>query len=113
MKELFCSYEQSLALKELGMDLGWDNYIEFYDTSTKDFCDVMKEVPAPLYQQAFRWFRDEYNLIYNIDHSLRYAWSYKIYVIDFDWVNEFKTYEKAELACLKKLIEIVKGGQDA
>ena len=99
MKQEFIPYEQALELKELGMDLGWDSYIEFYDTSTKDFCDIMKEVPAPLYQQAFRWFREKYDLYISIVH---YENGYSI-----NDLRRFDTYEEAELACLNKLIEIV------
>jgi len=133
MEKEFVTYEQALALKELGFDepclnkfytkpnskmFGVDekgrdypikNIAKRLYTIGKHF--VLKDnnvIIAPLKQQVFRWFREKYNLIYNIDHSLRYAWSYKIYVIDFDWVNEFKTYEEAEDACIDKLIEIVK-----
>ncbi len=55
MEKEFVPYELALELKQLGMDLGWYNYLNFYDSSTKEFCFVMKDVPAPLYQQAFRW----------------------------------------------------------
>jgi hypothetical protein len=67
----------------------------------------------PLYQQAFRWFREKHNLkswvqehiadtfIYEIrPHVLTYYKKGEIYV--------YANYEEAELACLKKLIEIVK-----
>jgi hypothetical protein len=76
-------------------------------------------VSAPLYQQVFRWFRDKYGLIGQpiplstsypgkVTH---YGWSIVSNQNANDWENEddgFKTYEEAELECLKKLIEIVK-----
>jgi hypothetical protein len=66
---------------------------------------------APLYQQAFRWFRDEYGMSgsIQIEHDA-YQWS--IYeegetsgLASDNW--DGTDYEEAELACLKKLIEIV------
>jgi hypothetical protein len=112
MNREFIPYEQALELKELGMDLGWDSYIEFYDTSTKDFCDIMKEVPAPLYQQAFRWFREKYKIRFFIQSGMSDLGEFfKVIFPDGEQRNmSYTTYEEAELACLKKLIEIVKGG---
>jgi hypothetical protein len=72
-------------------------------------------LPAPTYQQAFRWFREKHNIDisintvyskYNENTSKKYGG-----VIDnesvFTNVGFYKTYEEAELECLKKLIEIV------
>jgi hypothetical protein len=80
--------------------------------------------PVPTFSQAFRWFREKYNL-----HSLigiypntkewyssyqDLNWSGKE-TLDFNKTEDrsirFKTYEEAELACLKKLIEIVETKQ--
>jgi regulatory protein YycH of two-component signal transduction system YycFG len=112
MEKEFVPYELALDLKELGMDLGWYNYLNFYDSSTKEFCFVMKDVPAPLYQQAFRWFREKHNMNHSIIlHETTFSNDYQYLVLSND--NEFveagyNTYEEAELACLQKLIEIVK-----
>jgi hypothetical protein len=121
MKDLFSSYEQSIQLKEIGMDLGWDNYLQFYDSSTKEFCDVMKDVPAPLKTQVFKWFREKYNILYDIvffreDKRTKKGYWYKINKWNTDMVKReiisnnsyFYTYEEAEDACITKLIEIVK-----
>lgn len=94
MNKEFIPYKQALELKELGFD---EDVFEWFDTETKDFCDVMKEVKAPLYQQAFRWFREKHNL-----HHLD--------LISLLYLEQKMNYEEAELACLNKLIEIVKGG---
>jgi hypothetical protein len=63
-------------------------------------------VSAPLYQQAFRWFREKHNLkggiLYIGGLKPETTW-WDIYV-----VGHYQPYEEAELACLKKLIEIVK-----
>jgi hypothetical protein len=67
-------------------------------------------VSALLFQQAFTWFREKHQLsswVYNSD-SAKY-----FYTILFNGrivkANESLTsHEEAELACLDKLIEIVK-----
>jgi hypothetical protein len=69
-----------------------------------------------LFSQAFRWFREKHGhagfieLIepeYGGDYG--YAIYYKLNHLSVDhWNKGFKTYEEAELACLDKLIEIVK-----
>jgi hypothetical protein len=72
---------------------------------------------APLYQQAFRWFREKYS---NIEFSLPLKKQKDLGVFWGGFIqtendnfgksygSNFKTYEEAELECLKKLIEIVK-----
>jgi hypothetical protein len=122
MKKEFIPYEQALALKELGFD---EPCLGYYTGDTMHF--VLRPlmlranelasyvVTAPLFQQGFRWFREKYglwNMIYPRD-----GWNYVIQGIDetisctgesFHNV-EIKSYEEAELECLKKLIEIVNG----
>ena len=69
-------------------------------------------VASPLYQQAFRWFRDNYNLYHNIDkHGY---WFFEIKkdegfgdLTEVISVYDFDRYEEAELQCLIKLIEVV------
>ncbi len=112
MEKEFVPYELALELKQLGMDLGWYNYLNFYDSSTKEFCFVMKDVPAPLYQQAFRWFREKNELFCYVELVGDRLFDYVIigdFVEEIDYEDgPFNTHEEAELACLNKLIEIVK-----
>jgi hypothetical protein len=111
MKE-FIPYEQALELKELGFD---EYVLEYYNTETKDFCHVMKEIKAPLFQQAFRWFREKCSLHGEIFGQLRPSnnFMYALKIAGTDIMNDgFKTYEEAELACLNKLIEILKKKKD-
>ena len=120
MEKEFVPYKQSLELKELGFDepcFGFYNNADgnvwikhTIDESIKNI--YTGDFEAPLYQQAFRWFREKYNLHSYIVDSKSYKWYFNIddMTID-DVISEvlyFKTYEEAELACLKKLIEIVK-----
>jgi hypothetical protein len=122
MKNEFVIYEQALALKELGFDkpcLAFyspkeELYPVFQEPSKGPYFNngnFIETLRAPLYQQAFRWFREKHNLVfnfisYNIVKPGEYHWS-------ITWNDEakasgiVKTYEEAEQACLSKLIEIV------
>ena len=119
MKKEFVPYEQSLQLKELGFDEPcFAAYIDktliieddwLYSTNQDTFIES-SNFTAPLYQQAFTWFREKHQLsswVYNSD-SAKY-----FYTILFNGrivkANESLTsHEEAEIACLNKLIEIVK-----
>jgi len=133
MQNQFINYNQSLALKKLGFDekcFGWYSqhknkvtphipcsHNTDYNTVTRPWTtDEFECCSAPLYQQAFRWFRDEYNLVFNfISYSIvkpgEYHWSITWHDVA-KASGIVKTYEEAELACLNKLIEIVKNKQD-
>jgi hypothetical protein len=115
MKELFIPYEQALALKELGFDEECLGYY-FYNGSLNKWsliidneqCEYLKTISAPLYQQIFRWFREKYNLdswVYRPDEKLN-IWGYNTTL--HTNVSPFKSYEEAELECLKILIQIAK-----
>ena len=98
MEKEFIPYEQALELKELGFD---EECIFIYQYPNLDV-----KVPAPLYQQAFRWFREKHDKLGCIQKANdRNRFIYLVNDIVFGFYN---TYEEAELACLKKLIEIVK-----
>ena len=108
----FIPYGQALELKELGFDEECLSYYEgesfSYHLATMTSGDDYI-IPAPLYQQAFRWFREKYGLCIVIkpidDKKLELGYNLtKNGLI----MSPHLTYEEAELACLKKLIEIVK-----
>jgi hypothetical protein len=72
----------------------------------------LKWFGAPLYQQAFRWFREKYGLDYEITYAGKKG-EYHAFVDEYIYGNNGSSpsifsYEEAELACVKKLIEIVK-----
>jgi hypothetical protein len=115
MKNEFIPYEQALELKELGFD---EPCLAAYLTAGR-FLDISEYVNhgdyrilAPLYQQAFRWFREKYVFCINmVAHDLFYFnIQYVNSIEDLSahlYIGEiFETYEEAELACLKKLIEL-------
>ena len=123
MEKEFIPYNLALALKELGFDEPcFKGYTEEYKTlisfsSTNTNTSVKNALPtkpftAPLYQQAFRWFREKYELWQIIQQNTDKDWTYDIMpiigMIDYKLFDVFDTYEEAELECLKKLIEIVK-----
>jgi hypothetical protein len=115
-------YQPSLDMKELGFDEpcfgyynGQGNYIG-EEGKMNSNCNKLgmhgTYCTAPTFSQAFRFFREKYKLVFNfISYSIvkprEYHWS-------ITWNDEakasgiVKTYEEAELACLLKLIEIVK-----
>jgi hypothetical protein len=79
------------------------------------------ESAAPLFQQAFRFFREKYLLFHWITPMHDDTTSYYYEIIDESGTNKYESinslyqtpdkswraYEEAELACLEKLIEIV------
>jgi hypothetical protein len=123
MEKEFIPYEQALALKELGFDEpccqayytnGENELSPFYSNPNvvDEWLEKLPLIKAPLYQQAFRWFREEYG-IHSTIHLLIinpkiYESSIKNDLGEIVLMKESNTYEKAELTCLKKLIEIVK-----
>jgi hypothetical protein len=112
LEKEFVPYEQALILKELGFD---EPYLGAYYHATKEFtvCDCKVHhaqgehtVIAPTFSQAFRWFREKYGL-YSVIDGLEGRQYYKITQLN-SYSKEYDTYEETELACLRKLIEIVK-----
>jgi hypothetical protein len=67
---------------------------------------------APIYQQVFRWFRDRYRLhsyVLHFGEDNTFGWKIDDDISYVDFTDGFcVTYEEAELACLIKLIEIVR-----
>ena len=129
MTKEFIPYKIALDLKELGFDepcFGLFDNIEpneFYQVHSHASMGTGTFIKAPLYQQAFRFFREKYGWQHSIDatsdqHSFELGYNYWIWNYKTgeeyhtmpknrpsgDW--EYKTYEEAELECLKKLIEI-------
>jgi hypothetical protein len=124
MEKEFVPYELAVKLKALGFDepclAGYSTSsenLEYYSRPliTKDSFTV----DSPLYQQAFRWFREKHYLIssvYQLSVNVKSGLSSFEYMIDklnnlglSQFIEDFpyNTYEEAELACLKNLIEIV------
>jgi len=124
----FVPYELALALKQLGFDEPCFKYIYTGDTgnnvnipcevtpsSAKNYNEDDLSVSTPTFSQAFRWFRENYGLSGWVNESFVGSSQGVISIkseIGLKYhtavTKLFDTYEEAELACLKKLIEIVK-----
>ena len=74
-------------------------------------------ISAPTYQQAFKWFREEHNLTSHIHWTVGGLWDFTIEksvprgLLDMTPTRyrvDIESYEEAELASLRKLIEIIK-----
>jgi hypothetical protein len=144
MQKEFIPYEQALELKELGFDYQCVNYYSHYGNGQVHLNNLVlcskigvetnndKGILAPLYQQAFRWFREKYGLYHTIwpefyKDGINFNWQILFWYLPKDeWTKyvisdrtmeyedngEYPTQEEAELACLEKLIEIVKSKKD-
>jgi hypothetical protein len=123
MSKEFIPYEQALELKQLGFNelclfyYADNEALRIYHQS--EIYDDL--VGAPLYQQAFRWFREKYGLYsaVNVDQTMEPKFAYCISkywtdALSWGWdtivfnSDLYYDYEETELDCLKKLIEIVK-----
>lgn len=114
MEKEFCTYEQSLALKDLGFDEPCfrrympNGIIGDYEVESQPIHKLA--CTAPLIQQAFRFFRDKYGLVGLIEIGT-HEFSYLVFNIKEDKRITIKpefngTYPEAEQACLYKLIEL-------
>jgi hypothetical protein len=110
----FVPYELALELKQLGFTEPC--LASYYHAGRRlDICEYINHgeytVLAPTFSQAFRWFRDKYDLYCYVEP---YKDNQFDYVVVSDLFGQedcdgelLNTYEEAELACLKKLIEII------
>jgi hypothetical protein len=108
----FVPYKYAFQLRHLGFD---------------EQCFMLNDTKTPLFSQAFRFFREKYDLDYSLlpESSSGYKLLdrtyniviYKYYVnmnvqaeiVRIDGkIARYNKREEAELACLKKLIEIAK-----
>ncbi len=128
MKELFVTYEQALALKDLGFDedcLGrWLAITEWEKPTGEIKLQLGVKVEdydknqclAPLKSQVFKWFRKNSSINGIVSYYGKDQWN--IEILDYKGNeliqiedNTFWSYEEAESACIDKLIELVKQGK--
>ena len=119
MDKEFVTYDQALALKELGF---YEHCMGFYYYAvpelrwmlqiSSDYHKIVSIIDAPLKQQVFRWFRDKYDADFYITRILPNVVNRDIYhiVLNDRWApNEsHKNYEDAESRLIDNLIELVK-----
>jgi len=115
----FVPYELALELKQLGFDeeclalFSRDKSLLIKQMPNQQECEqYFGGVLAPTFSQAFRFFRKKYGLCQIVYQNTEVDWTYDIVPIkgirNYKLIDVFETYEEAELACLIKLIEIVK-----
>lgn len=134
MEKEFITYEQALALKELGFDedcLGrWLTITEWEKPTGEIKLQLGVKVEdydknqclAPLYQQVFRWFREKHKL-HSWVQPMYEDQNFFVFVLarpndfmipkDINWEgDEYLNHEEAENACIDMLIEIIKNKKD-
>ena len=143
MNREFVSYEEALALRELGFNepcfTSYDDEKRLRNPFDYKNSDYYLSVPyiedsrhwifnseltienfignkdlytqfiaAPLYQQAFRWFREKDNIHVHLKKFNETKW----WVEWGFWSSAiFDTYEQAQIASIKKIIEVLKEKQ--
>lgn len=137
MEKLFIPYELSLKLKEMGCDVSTLAYYDdkgiFYPMGTVcswesiNFGQFIPKyqyveglsilVSAPLWEQAFKWFREKHYIDSAILPTFSTKYIYRFYeqqsksktqIYGEYMGKEYETYEEAREACLLKLIELYK-----
>lgn len=119
MNKEFIPYSEALELKELGFNepclAFYDGkgtqqiYFNSYRNGSGDYEPFKKSerltwFGAPLYQQAFRFFREKYKFTYSIGNT-------NIAVIHYGTTQLLQnndSYEAAELAAIKWFIDVAK-----
>lgn len=134
MKNEFVPYDVALAMKELEFDepcvaVYYGDYderdfengiaLEYRESQYYAQKGWLSGLLAPTFSQAFRWFREKgYETVKKPFYdSLEDLTTYVCDAIRLSDGRVFKTerkntYEEAELACLRKLIEIVNQNKD-
>jgi hypothetical protein len=119
MEKEFVPCELALKLKQLGFnescfgvyddDKTFHEIKSFYSINFSN--NIEGRILAPTFSQAFRWFREKYDLHGAVRKRNGNGNIYFEKIFDEDVLQNgpFDTYEEAELACLDKLIEIVEG----
>jgi len=124
----FLPFELSLKMKQLGFDKPClakyitsdlvvkgcykDSHILHALFEENEICEA--HILVPTFSQTFRWFREKYGLYHSIglDNSLENDVNCDYQIINHnqsisELETDFKSYEEAELECLKKLIQII------
>ena len=114
MTKDFIPYEQALVLKELG----FDEPCLIKDTEQGEECAVyyVHQNGVPTFSQAFRFFRDNFNLepqVKSWKEKGGIIWHYSIQKIGEPSIFRSSdcavdSHDEAQLICLQQLIQIVK-----
>jgi hypothetical protein len=123
MEKEFIPYQESLELRDLRFDEPCFGHYLMKKFYLKKYHKQGNGITLrPTYQQAFRFFREKFNLEYQIIKSASDSYSAVIHLNTREYLDKILTlynacvaevvdcysYEEVELDCLRKLIEIVK-----
>lgn len=128
LEKEFIPYEEALALKELGFDepcFGWFTFGHLRKGTIVENKHVQGEgeLLAPTYSQAFRFFREKYNIDVFIQpisfekdkESNVHSCMYIHWIIDRNDIicskevsNRCFSYEKAQLQCFRRVVKLIK-----
>ena len=108
--------QQERELKELGFNFENEHCYLKEKLSLFKVEEPYDTFDLILFSQAFRFIREKYKILHTINIDLSNNLKDKVFVYTIedhlgsivDRSEEYNTYEEAELACLDKLIEIVK-----
>ena len=127
MEKEFVPYELAVKLKKLGFDEPCLGYYYNKELSFGARTSYGEVIEAPTLSQAFKWFREKYQIFPEVltdcTTEPKFVFTYNKFFgnpkdlteQEWGWENNigqysdiYRTYEDAELACLDKLIQIVK-----
>ena len=122
MKKLFLNLKQSSELQKLGFNEPCFGWYENNELVTLSDCinpedriefikegEISKRILAPMFSQAFNFFREKYDFYVTIHSSLNPDFFPIIRTSKAQYhIGNFNSYEEAESGCLDKLIELAK-----
>lgn len=117
--EHILTHEQSLAVKKLGFN---EICLGYYNTDPylkKPMFNMVKPfehewcLPAPLKSQFFKWVRENHRIYHDVTfRSVSGKWEYSLGECSSGFLcggaYNYNTYEESELACIDRIIEIIK-----
>lgn len=121
MEEQFVTYEIALKLKELGFNKDcfgfYDGEVLWIKSTSKDKINE-SNILAPLWQQAFDWFRTEHKIMgvvaedsVTIETNKSYYYAYIQSLVNgphkYQEFLGFTSYEEARIKCLEELIDTI------
>ena len=116
--EDYCTYEQSVALKELGFDwrcytwYHWDSWFGLTRSGMYENHNMFeKSISAPTLAQAQKWLRDVKDLILCVGFDSQYYWylcqSDGTVIDGDDEISTYQTYESALSEGINRAIKIL------
>lgn len=112
MEEEFLLYKEALTLKELGfdiecfMDFDLDDKTSLLDPSITSYTNEEDRVPAPLWQQAFKWFEKKYNIMFSVNRMGDSAFYVSFYLTTQKYSDVINQLKNAGTSCFSEIVDI-------